>query len=310
MSLDQRLSYRHVDVFSDKPFSGNGLTVFVVEKELATEAMQQITQEMRQFESIFLFPTTEPQTFLARVFTMEEELDFAGHPVLGAASVLHEKFSYAESAEWTFELNAKTVSVRTTKKGISFKATMQQGKPEFGPVVSSEQRQAFLRALNLSETDWDERLPLEIVSTGLPYLIVPVKDNLGRAKISASNFEKMLADVDAKFVYVFQASTMEGRTWDNDGRVEDVATGSAAGPMGAYLVRHKVAGPETEIVINQGSFLDRPSKIIVKVGGTQEEITSVEVGGDVCLMASGSFDEDAVAGLVEGLTLKASARCN
>ena len=136
---------------------------------------------------------------------------------------------------------------------------------------------------------------MEIVSTGLPYLIVAVKQNLGKAKIVVQNFEAMLAEVGAKFVYVFDLARMEGRTWDNFGHVEDVATGSAAGPTGAYLVEHGIFQNETEIVLNQGSFLDRPSRLFVKTSGKGNEVDSVTVGGDVCMIASGIFDEKAFA---------------
>ena len=82
------LAFRHVDVFSDQPLSGNGLSVFWDASALTPDLMQRITQEMRQFESIFLTQTEDASTYRARIFTMEEELDFAGHPILGAAGVL------------------------------------------------------------------------------------------------------------------------------------------------------------------------------------------------------------------------------
>lgn len=287
------IEYRHVDVFSDKPFSGNGLTVFVLDREFPAETMQTITREMRQFESIFLIPSKDLGRFRARVFTMEEELDFAGHPTLGAACVLHEKFGETDVATWQIELNAKTVAVETQKRNAAqFRASMDQGKPEFSAVVEGEKRSAFVRALSLSEDDLATELPLEIVSTGLPYLIVPLKQNLELAKINVSNFEEMLAEFGAKFVYVFQPSRMEGRTWDNLGSVEDVATGSAAGPMAAYLVKHGICKPEVEFVLNQGSFLDRPSKLFVKVGGTRQNLSSVQVAGDVSMIASGKLDSE------------------
>lgn len=285
------IEYRHVDVFSDKPFSGNGLTVFVLDSELPAETMQTITREMRQFESIFLIPSEEPGRFRARVFTMEEELDFAGHPTLGAACALHEKFGETDVATWQIELNAKTVAVETQKKNAAqFRASMDQGNPEFGAVIEGEKRSAFVRALSLSEDDLATELPLEIVSTGLPYLIVPLKQDLELAKINVSNFEEMLTEFGAKFVYVFQPSRMEGRTWDNLGSVEDVATGSAAGPMAAYLVKHGICKSEVEFVLNQGSFLDRPSKLFVKVGGPQRDPSSVQVAGDVFMIACGKLD--------------------
>ncbi len=291
------LHYRHVDVFADTPFSGNGLTVFILETELPTRTLQTITQEMRQFESIFLLPTAAPDEFRARVFTMEEELDFAGHPTLGAACVLHERLTSAERASWRIAFDRKRIAVETTRAGANFTAAMEQGKPEFVGPVEGAARGDLVRALNLAEDDIAPGLPLEVVSTGLPYLIVPLRRNLANARIAVPHFEKMLERCGAKFVFVFELSRMEGRTWDNLGLVEDIATGSAAGPMGAYLVRHGIRPPETELLLHQGSFLNRPSRLLVRIGGTRENIASVRVSGTVCPVASGTLD----AGILSAL---------
>lgn len=285
------LDYRHVDVFSREPLSGNGLTVFPRGEGLSAEAMQRITQEMRQFESIFLRPTDQPHTAEARIFTMEEELPFAGHPVLGAACVLHERAPEAgEHAEWTLRPPAGAVRVATTRRERWFEATMDQGRPTFGATVEGEAMRRMLAALNLSAGDQHAGLPLAVVSTGLPYLLVPLAAGLDRAHIAAPRFEELLASVGAKFVYVLDVARREGRTWDNIGRVEDVATGSAAGPAGAYLVRHGLARPGEAITLHQGRFVGRASRIGVRVEGSSDEITSVFVSGDVCMVARGSLD--------------------
>lgn len=285
-----QISYRHVDVFSQAPLSGNGLTVFV-DQDLSTEAMQKITQEMRQFESIFLFSTNDPKRFDARIFTIEEELDFAGHPILGAACVLHEMYSENEPrSEWIFKLRNKEVGIQTLKKGTKYFATMEQGSPDFFPPLGSGDAVKFLEVLNLSEDDVYNGLPLQVVSTGLPYLIVPVKSGLEKIRFLTHEFEKMLADINAKFAYILDVSKLEGRTWDNAGSIEDIATGSAAGPVGAYLVKHGIKQTDSEIVIRQGRFLGRPSQIFIKLAGTPENITSVQVSGEVCMVARGIFD--------------------
>jgi PhzF family phenazine biosynthesis protein len=129
-----------------------------------------------------------------------------------------------------------------------------------------------------------------VISTGLPYLIVPLRAGLTEARIVHPRFGDLLAQIGAQFVYVLDVGAIEGRTWDNDGRVEDIATGSAAGPVGAYLVRHGHAQPGTEIVIHQGRFVGRPSEIAVRVDGETDAIRSVLVRGDVRMVASGRFD--------------------
>ena len=121
-------------------------------------------------------------------------------------------------------------------------------------------------------------------ATGLPYLIVPVvRRGLERARIVVDGFERRLAGVGAKFVYVFDPDEREGRTWDNDGAVEDVATGSAAGPAAAYLAAHGLAAHDEAMIVNQGRFLGRPSKIAVAPDSRGE----LWVGGPVAPVARG-----------------------
>jgi trans-2,3-dihydro-3-hydroxyanthranilate isomerase len=282
------LAYRHVDVFSKFPFSGNGLTVFPESNGVSVQMMQRITQEMRQFESIFLHLQPSSSLIQASIFTMEEELDFAGHPVLGAACVLHEQMAEnRQEAEWQFQLKTGIIPVTTRRQEGWYTATMDQGKPTFGTVASQEMQQQVLNALNLSAGALYDNVPMQMVSTGLPYLLIILKRDLEQAQIIHADFEGLLAQIGAKFVYVFDLPTMEGRTWDNAGRVEDIATGSAAGPTGAYLVRYGKAQVGRDIVLRQGSFVGRPSQITVHVAGTSDAITSVQVSGDVAMVASG-----------------------
>lgn len=284
--------FRHVDVFTQIPFSGNGLTVFPESAGLSAAQMQLVTQEMRQFESIFLVATEDTHEVVARVFTVEEELDFAGHPVLGAACVLHERLAEAGQREtWRIRLNRSVAPVTTVRHEGWYSATMEQGAPIFGAVATPELRAEYAAALGLTLDDLDETLPLQMVSTGLPYLLVPVRSGLARARIGHSAFETLLGRIDAKFVYVFDPRAREGRTWDNAGLVEDVATGSAAGPTAAYLARYGLAQSETEIILAQGRFVGRPSQITVRVTGTAETILGVSVGGDVCMVGNGKIIE-------------------
>jgi trans-2,3-dihydro-3-hydroxyanthranilate isomerase len=289
-SISNQLRYRLVDVFSKKPLEGNGLAVFPHCQELSTEIMQKLTQEMRQYESIFLYPTKETHHFRARIFTMEEELDFAGHPILGAASTLHELMKNEEQQKWVFELRTKNVSVTTVKKEKSYFATMEQGEPYFEQPLESGKNLKFLKAFNLSANDKHETLPLQVVSTGLSYLIIPVQCSLEKVEIVTKELGQMLAEIGAKFAYILHVSQLEGRTWDNEGRVEDIATGSAAGPVGAYLIKHGIKQLNKEIILHQGRFLGRPSQIFITVRETSNQIHSVEVSGEVCMVARGIFD--------------------
>jgi PhzF family phenazine biosynthesis protein len=280
------LPFSLVDVFAREPLAGNGLSVFLLDQELPTHVMQRITQEMRQFETIFLSRVGTTSMFRARIFAMEEELSFAGHPIIGAAAVLHsELYAAAETVLLEFAMAERTIDVTSHREDTSYFAEMDQGIATFDAPIVDPGILAFLRALNLSQSDLHPSLPLQVISTGLPYLMVPITSNLERARIVHPRFEAMLATVGAKFVYVLDVDRREGRTWDNDGRVEDIATGSAAGPAAAYLVEHGLAKPGESIVLAQGRFLDRPSELHAVVRGSSK--LGVTVRGQVCFVGSG-----------------------
>lgn len=280
------LPFALVDVFTMQRLSGNSLSIVWLEQPLATELMQKITQEFRQFETIFIIPTSRPHQFQVRIFTMEEELPFAGHPILGAASWLHNEY-FANELEVSLNLitPTKSIIVESERYPHYYQATMQQGKGMIQTPLTLQQAQSFLTALNLTENDFHPILPLQVISTGLEYLIVPVQSGLERTRIVHNDFEKLLSTVGAKFVYVFDTSTREGRTWDNAGLVEDSATGSAAGPVALYLVKHGLAAIDETILIKQGGFVGRPSELYAQV----QADNSVRVSGGVVLMGMGQL---------------------
>ncbi len=282
------LPFSLVDVFAREPLSGNGLSVFLLDQELPTRVMQRITQEMRQFETIFLSRVETTSALRARIFTMEEELPFAGHPIICAAALLHsERRAAAETLLFEFAMANRTIEVTSRREGTSYFAEMDQGVATFEAPVVDSRMDTFLKALNLSRSDLHPILPPQVVSTGLPYLIVPITANLEDARVVHPRFEALLATIGAKFVYVLDVDRREGRTWDNNGRVEDIATGSAAGPAAAYLVEHGLAVRGESIVIAQGRFLDRPSQLHAVVRGTSN--LGVSVGGQVCFVGNGAL---------------------
>ena len=284
------LEYRQVDVFSNAPLSGNGLSLFWDCDHLSAEMMLKITQEMRQFESIFITKQLASHAFRAHIFTEDEELDFAGHPILGAAAAIHEKYGETDIENWQLHLNKKVVDVRSERLTNGYRATMNQGQPIYMGEIELGLADPFLKALNLDAGDVAVDFPLAIISTGLPYLIVPVQNGLERAQIITSDFESLLATVGAKFVYVLDVENLDGRTWDNDGRVEDIATGSAAGPVGAYLFNYGQAQANETFVLNQGRFVGRPSQLEVKLEGVGDQLDSIYVSGQVIMVAKGIFD--------------------
>jgi PhzF family phenazine biosynthesis protein len=281
------LEYRHVDVFSRRALRGNGLVVVLGAAGLPAAVMQDVTREVRQFETAFLTEMDlAGRSARLRIFTEDEELDFAGHPVLGAAAVLHTLLpaSGAEQA-WALAVAQRTVAARTRGAAGWVDATMDQGVPHFGPAIDGEPAHAYADALNLAPGHLHPALPMQVVSTGLPYLIVPVQGGLEHARISHPRFEELLAASGAKFAYVLDPDRPEGRTWDNAGRIEDVATGSAAGPAAGYLMRHGVRPPGEPLLIHQGQFTGRPSTIEVR----PEPDGRLWVGGPVAPVATGRF---------------------
>jgi trans-2,3-dihydro-3-hydroxyanthranilate isomerase len=304
------MQFQHVDVFADSPFTGNSVTVFQVDGTVTTGQMLSITREFRHFESIFLWPTADGGRWRARVFDLEGELDFAGHPVLGAAATLHDRAGGDATRQWTIELPAKTVTVQTTpdrtvpdstvpdgtvrdgtvRDGTGFRATLDQGRPGYGPSVSGAAAAPVLHGIGLCAADLTPGLEPAVVSTGLRYLVIPVSAAaLARAAITAADFASRLAAMGAQFAYLLDPDALEGRHWTNDGRTEDIATGSAAGTVGAYLARAGRIALNRPFTLHQGRFTGRPSQIQVEPRGSAGDITRILVGGQVALVATGTL---------------------
>jgi PhzF family phenazine biosynthesis protein len=187
----------------------------------------------------------------------------------------------------------------TRPSDVGHHATIDQGRPEFLGVVAGDAVAPLYTALDLPGPTAGTagpagprsgELPLEVVSTGLRYLIVPVRGGLERARIVRPDFADLLAEQGAQFAYLIDPDTLEGRHWNNDGTMEDVATGSAAGCVGAYLARHGVVPTGQEFVLHQGRFTGRPSELHVLPEGTPTNLGNVRVGGEVAFVARGSLD--------------------
>lgn len=289
------IPYYHVDVFSKEPFSGNGLTVFTEAEGFTKATMQNLTQEMRQFESIFLQKISTGNV-RAHIFTCEEELNFAGHPILGAAATLHDLFQpVEEKTQWTFELNEKTVTVITERKDNIYEAVMNQGTAEFGKVLNVTETASILDCIGFSVEDLYPGCYPAVVSTGLPYLIIPVQRDGFKPKTGAPGLEERMQPFGAKFLGILEIPTLSIRSGDNKGAVEDIATGSLAGPVGAYLVKHGFQNPDTVIQLNQGKNLGRPSQLFVEVGKKNGRLTDVYVGGSVCKVSQSVLSKELTA---------------
>lgn len=281
------MKYYHVDVFSSKPLSGNGLTVIFPQKPLTNQKLLEIAQELKQFESIFIYPLNSNGVYPARIFTVDEELMFAGHPILGAGAVIHKLFfPNDDDVKITFELGERHIQIQSGRKDACYQVTMNQGKAMFIKEIEKSCYSLIAKALNINEHDIDKNFPVEVVSTGLPYLLVPLQSNISNSKILHNDFKAFLSSFGAKFVYVFDTNTLECRTWDNFGNNEDVATGSAAGPLCAYLFKNKIKRQDELIDVHQGKYVNRPSIIKgwVSQNGDHEDVF---ITGEVSFFASG-----------------------
>lgn len=280
------LHYLHVDVFSSAPYGGNSLPVFYNCPELSAQSLLQITRELRHFEAIFLQPDLPARKTAARVFDLMEELPFAGHPLIGAAAVLHHLSGAGTRETWSFDLAGRGAAVEVERREAGYFGVLDQGQPRFLGVV--EARAAIAQAFALGPDDLESNLPLEVVSTGLRYLIVPLlPERIGLARI-ASDITGLLAAHGAQFAVLLDVSTLEIRHWNNDGVIEDVATGSAAGVVGAYVWKHGLAGPR--FCLAQGRFAGRPSRLEVHAEAAHGEIRVVKVGGPVAILGQGQLD--------------------
>jgi len=280
--------YLHVDVFSARPYSGNSLAVFPNCAGLTTDQMLRITQELRHFETVFFVPTDKVSVVRARVFDLFEELPFAGHPLIGGAAVLHHRTGHPGAQTWTIELPSKSVTLSTDRTAGGYYGLMDQGAPEVLPPIK---RPVDLpQSFGLSPSQLHHELPLQVVSTGLRYLIVPVAAGALAQARPRHDISAMLGGIGAQFAVLFEEAALEIRHWNNDGIVEDVATGSAAGVIGAYRLWHGLARGGETFILQQGRYAGRPSALRVQPEGTSQAIQTVKVGGDVAFVGHGSLN--------------------
>ncbi len=295
-------AYLHYDVFTDEPLVGNQLAVFTDAQGLDTAQMQRISREMNFSESTFILPNERPDTDIRmRIFTPYNEMPMAGHPTIGSTFALAKSGVIKKGAErFVFGLNIgpTPVDLEWADGSLSF-AWMTQRPPTFGPIVS--QRAAVADAIGLKPEDLADHLPVQEVSCGVPYLFVALRNHsaVDRAVTDVAGFGR-LCDACGLDLPLFLFSvggpspddTVYGRMFAPDyGIIEDPATGSAAGPLGCYLVHHGlVTGTAAQrMQISQGVAMGRPSRIFVSIEGSADDITSVRVGGGAVLVGRGEL---------------------
>jgi trans-2,3-dihydro-3-hydroxyanthranilate isomerase len=297
--------YLHYDVFSARVCAGNQLAVFLDGRGLSDDQMQAIAREMNFSESTFVFPPEEEGTDVrVRIFTPIAELPIAGHPTIGTAfGLAHAGTISAGQAQVVFGLGVGPTPVDLTWNGdaLSF-AWMTQPLPQFGVELDLAEQAAA--ALSLPpEAVTATLLPVQTVSCGVPYLIIPLKSraDVDAAVVDTVAYAKLarLAHLGLEGLYLFttdtgpnDSATVYTRMFGPGiGIAEDPATGSAAGPLGCYLLVHAVLDPpKAATIMNlQGVHMGRPSLIHTAITGTTTGVTSVRVGGEAVLAGEGSL---------------------
>jgi trans-2,3-dihydro-3-hydroxyanthranilate isomerase len=311
-------NFIQLDVFTDRAFCGNPLAVFPQAEGLTDEQMQQIAREMNLSETVFVLPSEKEEALRRlRIFTPSSELPFAGHPVVGTWYCLAGEgvVPLPENGNGWVQLKQE-VGIGVLPIDIEFKdgeparTVMTQGKFEIrGEIEDWQEQSEIARALGLAREDLDETLPIQAVSTGNTMLLVPVRAlaDLGHCRPNLTMLEEIyehsdFAQANATGCYAFTRETIEV----GDGRAharffigqnigEDPATGSAAGPLGGYLVHHGAAGVDPvegvyKFVIEQGDFIHRPSRIGLEVKGEPDKVEQVRVGGRSVVVARGVLE--------------------
>ena len=289
-----------VDVFAENKYEGNQLAVIMDAHGLSDMEMQRIAKEMNYSETTFILKGGKrDKGYDVRIFTPESEIPFAGHPTLGTAWII-KQYSRGETAQFrlkeadsTVILNLKAGQIPVTVKDPIL--WMDQIEPEFGKIYDPEMVSGVL---NTGKEDIDDRFPVQAVSTGLPFVIVPFKtlEALKKVKINIEKYYEKAVPQGAGAFLVFCPETYNS---ENDlnvrvfaecyGVPEDPATGSANGCLAGYLVKHRCFQKQSiDIRVEQGYEIGRPSLLYLRAGDKEGKI-DVHVGGKVILIASGKL---------------------
>jgi trans-2,3-dihydro-3-hydroxyanthranilate isomerase len=282
-----RLGFRLVDVFAERPLAGNQLCVAPDAAGLDPALMQALAREIGFSETAFV-TAVEGDRYTVRIFTPGKEMPFAGHPTVGTAFVLVSEgrvpspaVQHVTAGEFHVEADPAAGTAR-----------VRQLAPKFGPETTDTKRLAH--AVGLRAEDLHPELPAQVVATGLAHFLVPTvsADAVAEAIPNQRALSDVVSEVGTDGLYLF-ALTEEGAKarffGEGLGIDEDPATGSAAGPLGAYMAARRLGGLPGSIVIRQGDEIGRPSSVQVEVARDGDS-WAVWVGGRVFLVGHGEFD--------------------
>ncbi len=288
-----RLPFVNIDVFTANPLEGNQLAVFTDAGALSTEQMQRIAKETNYSETTFVVPRsfeeTKAQGHRVRIFTVNEELPFAGHPTLGTAWVLR---GTGGADEIVLDLNVGKIHVRFSSENGQLFGEMQQRNPEFGQLHAFED---VARATGLKLEDIVSDVPIHSVSTGMMFVIVPIARlaTMQNLTLDLNRAQQYLDKTDGKFFYFVCRETVDPKARLHSRMIfyngEDPATGSASGCTAAWMVKHGVAQSDERVLIEQGIEMKRPSRIFVRATKNGDQVINVRVGGQAVEVARGEL---------------------
>ncbi len=298
----RRLPYVQVDVFTSRPLEGNALAVFTDARGLTGDEMQAIARETNLSETTFVLPdpaAAPGAPVRVRIFTVGEEVPFAGHPTLGTAAVLRGALPRLRSGgqasgarQVVLALDVGAIPVAFEDRPDGTYGEMRQRDPSFGQL---HPRDEVARALGVAPDELEPAAPIQTVSTGLPFAIVPFRRlaTLRDLRADWARADAYLARTDARFCYLVSRETVDPAAKLHARMIfyggEDPATGSAAGCCAAWMVRHGVAAPGEAALIEQGIEARRPSRIHVRASAGGAGATDVRVGGNVVEIARGEL---------------------
>ncbi|KAF0198109.1 MAG: phenazine biosynthesis protein PhzF family protein [Bacillota bacterium] len=287
-----------LDVFAEQKYAGNQLAVIRDATELTSDEMQLLTREMNYSESTFVLSDREREGgYDVRIFTPGEEVPFAGHPTLGTAFIVQQEVIQQPVEQVILNLKVGQIPVRFTYRDDKPDVLwMKQVQPEFWQTIEPS---VMAELLQIDENDIDISFPIQEVSTGLPFMIVPLKslDAVRRARPDTRQLLKFVESYTAKNVLVFAPETystdnqLNARVFtDYLGIPEDPATGSANGCLAGYLVKYRYFGePQVQVRVEQGYEMGRPSLLLLDAREENGGI-NIRVGGKVILVAKGELE--------------------
>ena len=298
--MQTELDYFLLDVFTDIPFGGNPLAVFPEADGLSDEAMQKITKELNLSETVFLLkPKQENSDISMRIFTPGRELPTAGHPTIGTAFLLLASSMIKTKLANTLVIDQKIGSINVQyfkNEAEETEVLMEQPLPKFEQTFKDKELIASLIGIRSSELY--ESYPARVVNCGNPFLLVPVKElkSMQKLKLNQDLYYNILEELSLTGVMPFSLETVEKESIAHSrmfapqlGITEDPATGSAHGPLAAYLHNYQLAKVNGLQQCEQGIEMGRPSFINIKIEEKEGKLHKVLVGGKCVIMGKGTL---------------------